>query len=1016
MLPVRLSLKGIYSYREEQIIEFDKLTSSLIFGIFGSVGSGKSTILEAITFALYGEMERIGSKENRNYNILNLKSTEMKVDFEFRVQNIDYKAEVSLKRKKNFSETSSPTRVYYKKVEGNWQAQEDFNVAEIIGLSYENFRRTVIIPQGKFQEFLQLGVTDRSRMLSEIFNLQKYDLSDKVGILVKKNEAELLVKQTQKAELGEIDSDFLLNAENEIIELESKAKTKSETVTGLRVRFQAFDQLKQAFEKQVFLRNSFNLLIQKQDDISAKTKTLTDFETCQLVFKSLFEQEKSAEKELNAQTIQIQSLEKQKADFQVAFDALQIRFSTVEKAHQQRDSFRNEAEDLARIAAILQSIIIEKNLVTRMAAGRQKYEDLQKTQSTEKETQKQLSEQIKQQRAGLPDALLISELSIWFSNRKNHLLNIESNTKNVEVLVNQVSEVDRKRELLFINFNSELKDLIQLDALKVKTENKISVFELELKQLEVRHQLEQYAHDLHDGEACPLCGSNEHPDVLKSEQVHVDLEAAKTKLSDLKTQIKTIETLQLELSKVDSKRETITISLKESEEKWRLAEKAHQDFVATFSFEGFSADDETAATVLQDKLKKGKSQIEALEKDLESLLLKLENQQTEITKLEEGLAKADKLVDAEKHTQTLRKQELKQLKFQDFEAENPEPILQKANAIQLQIIETEKQYLQLEKQRNELKENLLKTESTLEVSLSAKQNLVKKLSEIQQEIVSEIEKSAFENKEAIILILNQTIRVAELKQEIESYNRDLAVAKDRLLESEKQLEGKTFDEANYLILSQELLEAETELKTLESQKSILASKLQENRLKYERIVRLEQELAQLTLRKENLNVLSGLFKASGFVRYVSNIYLQQLCNAANARFHKLTQQSLQLEVDDKENLNVRDFLNDGQLRSVKTLSGGQTFQASLCLALALADSIKSLSQANQNFFFLDEGFGSLDKESLQTVYETLKALRKENRIVGVISHVEDLQQEIGAYLTIVNDNERGSLVKRSWEG
>ncbi len=1014
MLPIRLSLKGIYSYREEQTIEFDKLTSSLIFGIFGPVGSGKSAILEAITFALYGEMERIGSKENRNYNILNLKSTEMKVDFEFRVQNEEYKAIVSLKRKKNFSETSSATRVYYKKIKGNWEAQEDFDAAETIGLSYENFRRTVIIPQGKFQEFLQLGATDRSRMLSEIFNLQKYDLADKVSVLVKKNEADLLVKQTQKAELGNIDTDFLQNAENEIVELSAKAKTKNEVVSGLRVHFQAFDQLKQAFENQVRFRNAFQLLIQKQEDISVKTKTLSDFETCQLAFKSLFEQEKLAEKELNVQTIQIQTLEKQKNDFKTTFDALQIRFSTLEKAYQQRDVFRIEAEDLERIGAILKSIIEEKKLITRMANGRQMYADLQKTHLTDTETHKLLSSQTKQERASLPDALLISELSVWFSIRKNHLSTIDSNKKNVEQLRNQISELEKLNEKIFINFDSKFKDTAQLDVLKSSTESEISKVEAELKQLEVRHQLEQYAHDLHDGEACPLCGSPEHPDVLKSEQVHVDLASAKTKLSDFKQTLETIQTLKLELSKLDSKRETITISLKESEKRQLLAEKAFQDFLTTFHFEGFLADDETVVSVLQEKLKKGKLHVESLEKELELLLLKLEEGQNKIRVYEETFTKLDKSVDAEKHTQTLRKQELKQLKLEDFENENPDSILQKANAIQAQIVETEKQFLQLEIQRNELKENLVKNESTLEVSLSAKQHLANKLAVIQQEIVSEIEKSAFKNKEAIIQILNQTIRVVELKQEIETYNRELAIAKDRLQESEKQLEGKTFDEANYLKMRQEFSEAETELKALESQKSILASKLQENRLKYERIVRLEEELAQLTLRSENLKVLSGLFKGSGFVRYVSNIYLQQLCNAANARFHKLTQQSLQLEVDDKENLNVRDFLNDGQLRSVKTLSGGQTFQASLCLALALADSIKSLSQANQNFFFLDEGFGSLDKDSLQVVYETLKALRKENRIVGVISHVEDLQQEIGAYLTIVNDSERGSLVRRSW--
>jgi len=112
---------------------------------------------------------------------------------------------------------------------------------------------------------------------------------------------------------------------------------------------------------------------------------------------------------------------------------------------------------------------------------------------------------------------------------------------------------------------------------------------------------------------------------------------------------------------------------------------------------------------------------------------------------------------------------------------------------------------------------------------------------------------------------------------------------------------------------------------------------------------------------------------------------------------------------------VRDYLNGGKVRSVKTLSGGQTFQAALSLALSLADSIQQFTDSSQNFFFLDEGFGSLDKESLDVVFETLKSLRKENRIVGVISHVEEMQQEIDTHLRIVNDEETGSRVYRSWE-
>ena len=91
------------------------------------------------------------------------------------------------------------------------------------------------------------------------------------------------------------------------------------------------------------------------------------------------------------------------------------------------------------------------------------------------------------------------------------------------------------------------------------------------------------------------------------------------------------------------------------------------------------------------------------------------------------------------------------------------------------------------------------------------------------------------------------------------------------------------------------------------------------------------------------------------------------------------------------------------------MSGGQKFQASLCLALALADSISSAHR--ENFFFLDEGFGSLDKNSLQIVFETLQSLRKENRVVGIISHVEEMQQEIERYIHVVLEESTGSVVE-----
>ena len=175
-----------------------------------------------------------------------------------------------------------------------------------------------------------------------------------------------------------------------------------------------------------------------------------------------------------------------------------------------------------------------------------------------------------------------------------------------------------------------------------------------------------------------------------------------------------------------------------------------------------------------------------------------------------------------------------------------------------------------------------------------------------------------------------------------------------------------------------------------------------------------QDLEKVEKRALNLKELERLFKGHGFVKYVSSIYLKELCQTANQRFMKLTKNSLSLEIDEDNNFWVRDYLNGGKRRLLKSLSGGQTFQASLCLALALAEKVKALNRADQSFFFLDEGFGALDRTSLRTVFEALKSLRQEHRVVGIISHVEELQHEIEVYAQVELDDEVGSQISYSF--
>ena len=159
MIPQWLSLEGLYSYQAPVTIDFRPLTAARLFGIFGSVGSGKSTILEAMTLALYGESARLNRNDNRSSNLLNLRSDRLAVDFRFLNRDGDtYRFTVEIKRRrKNPEEAGTMSRSAYRLDAGSdeWVPLDHVDGERVLGLSYQNFRRTTIIPQGRFQEFLQ---------------------------------------------------------------------------------------------------------------------------------------------------------------------------------------------------------------------------------------------------------------------------------------------------------------------------------------------------------------------------------------------------------------------------------------------------------------------------------------------------------------------------------------------------------------------------------------------------------------------------------------------------------------------------------------------------------------------------------------------------------------------------------------------------------------------------------------------------------------------------------------------
>ena len=264
--------------------------------------------------------------------------------------------------------------------------------------------------------------------------------------------------------------------------------------------------------------------------------------------------------------------------------------------------------------------------------------------------------------------------------------------------------------------------------------------------------------------------------------------------------------------------------------------------------------------------------------------------------------------------------------------------------------------------------------------------------------------------EEVSQILCTPIAIEENRKKIQDFKIRYEVLCEQIKELEAKFANVSFDPKAFAEIERQYMLKQQEVKALHEQCIRIASELE--RITQALVTKKEllKSVAALSTRQEHIKLLENIFRGQGFVQYISSIYLQQLCQHANERFHRMTRGQLSLQIGENNEFEIIDYLNEGKSRSVKTLSGGQAFQVSLSLALALAESVQSEASADKNFFFIDEGFGTQDTESVNIVFETMANLLKDNRIVGIISHVEELKERIPMSLTITNDPEKGSLI------
>jgi exonuclease SbcC len=1038
MIPIKLTLQGLYSYREKQEIDFTKLTQAGLFGIFGSVGSGKSSILEAISFALYGESERLNNRDNRNYNMMNLKSNELLIDFEFKTHDdTGYRFVVKGKRNsKQFDDVRAFNVSAYRFDDPEWIPIDPKSIEQITGLNYKNFRRTIIIPQGKFQEFLQLNPTERTTMLKELFNLDKYELSDRVIRLESKNNKLKENIDGQLKGIGEIDPVHLETLRNEIVRLDKVITTQKQELEEHRKQEQVLTALKALVQKYDKQKLEHLNLLDKSEYFATLENEIKQFESLSHLFHSDLEQLKLTRKNLQINRLELDQNINRQTVIKQQVSEWKIKIDQLKPQYEVREQLLQTSEELKKILTIHENTTEIATLNARLQKGNQTllYNDAELESKLTKMSE--MEGLLEKKKKNLPNLRDLTEFKQAYLEQRKMQESIKDIAKKQEVILIANAELFRRGEDILksapnlsqlVEYKTnipETSSFEEIAAMKFhesmgQMEEYIEFLEIYLKEkekeiitFEVQLKLEQYASQLHEGKPCPLCGSLSHPYIFYREEIAQQLDKLKSEKQETEDKLNQLKEI---LSSLKDNFEQLISNASQHEliydEVMKIFQKLVQINESTkllhLSFPQINAE-----LIRYDEESKN---IQLTEKELKRLSDELKIANENKARFTKAIHDIEKDFVGRKSTIDLLVQQIKLIKLSDFEDCKDVEINQLIEHYQTTYQTVTTQYHLAEKEFATLTLTLSMLNGKIEAGQQSDLIFVKQLIDIEDRVTQKLSDAGNLELSTVEAILQKQLDCEGEKQRIALYRQQLETVRQTLETLKAEINQRIYLEDEHQKLIQTIHELSTGIDGMNHTLGQYENELKQLNENAERYALLKKEHERLVLRGQDIMELKTLFRSSGFVNYVSTVYLQNLCAAANDRFYQLTRQKLGLELANDNSFQVRDYMNEGKLRSVKTLSGGQTFQASLSLALSLADSIHKIAGSSENFFFLDEGFGTLDKDSLEVVFESLKALRRENRIVGVISHVEDMQQEIETFLKVVNHNEQGSIVEASWE-
>ncbi len=1009
---------GPYKYSET--IDFAELEQNHLFVISGNTGAGKTTIFDGISFALYGSAS---GSDRENQAMLRSDfaedDTHTSVELEFELHGRVYRIlrQLGHVKKGNKSKTGEKYEFYEKLddkeipcVDRQIVTEIDKKVESIIGLTKDQFKQIVMLPQGEFRKLLTSETENKEEILRRIFKTESYK---QIGERLKQRKQQAhqnfnQQKQLRDQHIQSIHTSLPEREGSQLFQVLSEEHYNvNQVVSGLEEEVNFY--LHQIEIDQKKYDDAYKLHNQQQDKYY-QAKALNDR------FIEL-DQKKVRLKELEEQIPRHEENEKKLADAE--------RASTIEVYERQVNNWQQEEKQ--------KSILLEK----AGTAKKQADEQLQLAQETyrEQEDKKEERENVRNKLDRLKDMLpMVQELDSLkkqLFSLKNKAKQAHTNFEQIKAEVEQknkaaednrlkIKELDERTTQFHVKQQqyTELKEKGRLLLSYIHLINKIAELEKDAANKEkdyaqckeayrekediwLNSQASILAEHLHDGEACPVCGNTEHPDKAINDGKII----TKEELNALKIKLDEKESLYRKAAGMLE----ANVANKEEKETELLQ---------------YGIQSEEAIQLYDEVVKQGKqlkAEVEQLTKLDEDLRKRRESSEKELSAIKQLEAKKEELDKAfqkqkeEYHSSKIRYEErLKNIPESVRELAVLEKVLHETSEYKLKL---EQSWEKAQKQLQKAKEEETKTAANLKHAMQQLEETKEKKEQAEKAFQTQLSDAGFVTVQSYQQAKISYSDRQQLKESIQRFKEEISTVKQQVHDLQDALKEK--ERVDLTKLEQTLTElkhaSESALNQLNLSKKYYqeSAKIVSTVIELDELVRnYEKQLATIT---DLHDIIRGQNdKRISFERYLQIEYLERIIEAANQRLKRLSNGQFYLIRSDRQEshgkqsglgLDVYDTYT-GQTRDVKTLSGGEKFNASLCLALGMSDVIQSF-QGNISIdtMFIDEGFGSLDEEALNKSIDTLIELQQTGRMIGVISHVQDLKNMFPAILEVAKTKE-----------